>query len=191
MLAHCKPCAGFVLWQWGCTPAVGLHWDSLFWLIYFEVVTLGPSLSLQNWEIILWPGLWIERSHRQVARITTCGRDLRRRAGEEGSGWWQHWASHDAVACLQGSSEGLGGLEKHCDDSTTEAAEGLIQMESLTCLLGNKCGFCLKLSFFFLSFSYILYRIITRNALVCALTVKEWGIALATPLNHNNESVSE
>lgn len=80
----------------------------------------------------------------------------------------------DAIACLQGSSEGLGGLEKHCDDSITEVAEGLIQPESPAYLLGNKCGFCLKLLLFsFLSFACVLYRIITRNALVCALTVKE------------------
>lgn len=164
---------------------------TLFWRICFEVLTLGPSLPLQNWEIILWPCLWIEWRQRQVARITTCGRDLGRRAGEEGSDWWQHRASRDAVAWLHSSSEGLGGLEKPCADSITEAAEGLIQPESLTCLLGSKCGFCLKLSFFFLSFSYILYRIITRNALACALTVKEWGTTLETPLNHNNESISE
>lgn len=75
--------SGFVLGQ-------GLCWDSgaallimilftetLFWLICFEVVILGLGLSLRNWEIRLWPGLWIEWSHRQVARIASsvvCGR---------------------------------------------------------------------------------------------------------------------
>lgn len=58
-------------------------------------------------------------------------------------------------------------------------------------VLGSKCGFCLKLlSFSFLSFAYVLYRVITRNALACALTMKEWGIALGkqhtTPQKNTN-----
>lgn len=71
----CKPHPEFVLGQWGSIPDhdVAVHWDSLFWLICFEVVTLGLSLFLQNWEIILSPGFWIEWSHRQVARIITWG----------------------------------------------------------------------------------------------------------------------
>lgn len=40
----------------------------------------------------------------------------------------------DAVACLQGSSEVLGDLEKHCDYNITDFAGGLIQPELLACL---------------------------------------------------------
>lgn len=80
---------------------------------------------------------------------------------------------------MQGSSEGLGDLERHYDDSIAEVAKGMIQAESLACLLGNKTGFCLKLLLFScLTSAHILYRITTRNALACSLTVKEQEIAL-------------
>lgn len=75
-----RVCAGaeFVLGLWGSTPYHDIvHRDSLFWLICFEVVILGLGLSLQNWEISLSPGLWIEWSHRQESWIATsvvCGR---------------------------------------------------------------------------------------------------------------------
>lgn len=62
--------------SWGSGAAfliMMLLFTETLWLICFEVVTLGLSLFLQNWEIILSPGFWIEWRHRQVARIITWG----------------------------------------------------------------------------------------------------------------------